>query len=198
MPRRRLRGTLNIYLIMKTLRKIGYVLAAVCLCFNLVSCSEDGPEAGDGNCTVKLGSESFKTPYGFWHMGYEDSDESAGDNFVMMEFYNFNPLSGNYPSMMSAVAIEYEVPAGQKEISSAVIKGGDYHVYIAHKFAYEDGGIDCENDYKNPNDPDLKIVRNGDSYSISVEGLKVGDDDTPKYDFSFNFSGKLTHRQIAQ
>lgn len=184
---------------MKTLRTIGCMLAAVCLCFGMASCSEDDGEGGGsstGKNSVKLGDKTFKVPYGYWHSGAEDSEASVEDNVMMLEFYSYNPTSGKWPSKMSVVAIEYNVPEGQKEITSTVLKGGEYGIYVAHDVTMSDPGLQAEGDYDASN-PDLKIVRNGNTYSISVEGAKVSDDDR-SYDFSFNFSGKLNHLQIAQ
>lgn len=183
---------------MKTLRKIGCILAAMCLCFSMVSCSEDedGTGGGSGNNSVKLGSKTFKTPYGFWHSGGQDTEDFE-DNIIMMEFYSYNPTSGKFPGKASVVAIEYKAPAGQSEITSTVVKGGEYDIYVAHDVTMSSAGMQCETLYRDASNPDLKIVRNGNKYSISIDGAKVSDESN-SYDFSFNFSGKLTNSQIAQ
>ena len=182
------------------MRKIGCMLAAVCLCFGLASCSEDEGEGGGSNTgknSVRLGNKTFKTPYGYWHSGAQDSEASVDDNLILMEFYSYNPTSGKFPGKASVVGIEYEAPKGQKEITSTVLKGGEYHIYVAHDVTMSSEGLQCETYDNDTSNPDLKIVRNGSTYSISVEGATVSDENQ-NYDFSFNFSGKLTNRQIAE
>ena len=186
---------------------IGCILTAVCLCFGMASCSEDdGDGDGDGSSSVgknsaKLGNETFKVPYGYWHNSAEDSEASAiGDNVILLEFYSYNPTSSKFPGKASVVGIEYDVPEGQKEITSTVLKSGEYRVFVGHNLTMnENEGIYCESKFNSTNDPDMKIVRDGSKYTITVEGLKVSDEnDENVYNFSFNYSGKLTHRQIAE
>ena len=69
---------------------IGSILATVCLSFCV------------GTNSAKLGNKTFKVPYGFWHMGFEDS-EGGEENVVMMEFYSYNVLSNKFPDKISAV-----------------------------------------------------------------------------------------------
>lgn len=75
---------------MKTFRMIGSILATVCLSFCV------------GTNSAKLGNKTFKVPYGFWHMGFEDS-EGGEESVVMMEFYSYNVLSNKFPDKISAV-----------------------------------------------------------------------------------------------
>jgi len=165
----------------------------------MASCSEDdgdgdGSGSSVGTNSAKLGNKTFKVPYGFWHMGDEDSEEGE-ENVVMMEFYSYDVLSNKFPGKMSAVYIDFIVPSGQKDITSTVVDGSDYNIYVVHDATMSSSGLQAETrDHKS--NPDMKIVRNGSKYSISIEDAKVSDGNQ-SYDFSFNFSGQLTHRQIA-
>lgn len=182
---------------------IGCILTAVCLSFCMASCSEDdgdgdGSGSSVGTNSAKLGNKTFKVPYGFWHLGIEESGVDYEENVVHTEFYSYNVLSDKFPGKLSCVYIDFDVPAGQNEITSTVLKDGDYHIYVVYDATMSSpGGLQAETDHET-SQPDLKIVRNGSKYNISVEGAKLIDSDgNQSYDFSFNFSGQLTHRQIA-
>lgn len=182
---------------------IGCILAAVCMGFCMTSCSEDGDDgdgggagSGIGTNSAKLDNATFKTPYGFWHRGDQDTEEME-DNLVLMEFYSFDPTAGKFPSKMSFVGIEYEMPKGQKEITSTVLRGNEYNLYLAKDVTMTSEGIQCGSKYNDTDAPDLKIVRNGNKYTITVEGVTLEDENNREYTFSFNYSGKLTNKQIA-
>lgn len=192
---------LKIHFNMKKFRVIGCIVTAMCLCLGMASCSEDDDNATGNNGVAKLGNNTFNVPFGFWHTGDEDSDSKVDDNLVMLEFYSFDSLSNNFPGSVSVVSIEYELPEGQKEITSTVLKGDEYEFYVAHGVTMSSSGIQCESIRSDSGNPDLKIVRNGNTYSISIKNLKVYAGDTAddiSYNFSFDYNGQLTHRQIAE
>lgn len=182
---------------MKTFRMIGCILAAVCLCLCMASCSDDDDEGGSdsskGKNKVTLGDKTFKVPYGFWYTG-EDCEDLDNDE-VSMEFYSFNPTSGKMPSSMSYVAIEYKLADGKKEINSTVIESGKYHVYVATGVTMSSEGLQCETEYNDIGNSDLKIIRDGNKYTVTIEHATVSDDNK-NYDFSFNYTGNLKHQYL--
>ena len=165
------------------------------------SCGDDAGDddatGGKGGCSAKMGSSSFDVPYGFWYLNSELSPSNDESNVVTMEFYSFDPTSAKIPSSMSFVAIEYDLPDGQREISSIVVEGGKYHVYAATGVTMSSEGFQCETKDGDSNNSDLKIVRNGNSYSVSIERATVGDE-SKNYDFSFSYSGGLSHQVIGE
>lgn len=182
---------------MKTLRKIGYLIIAVFVCFGMASCSDDDDDDsgnGNGNATVKVGSTTFSVPYAFWH--FEGTSGATGKKVVNYEFYSFNPLK-SFPSSISFVGISFDVNAGDNDVASVTVPAGSYEVYIAHGVSMNSEGMQYEtiyNDYSE--NSDLQIVRSGNNFSIKIEKAKVGDD-KGRYDFSFNYSGGVTNQKIA-
>lgn len=164
--------------------------------FTLTACSDDDDADNNASHSVKLGDKTFSTPYGYWYMNSE-AGEFDNENMVTMEFYSFNPTSGSYPSSMSFVAIEFELQDGQKEINTMVVKSGKYHIYVASDVTMSSEGLQCETEFGETGNSDLKIVRSGNSYTISIEHAVVSDD-SKNYDFSFNYSGSLTHQHIGE
>lgn len=164
--------------------------------FTFTACSDDDDTEGGGNVSnsVKFDNKTFKTPYAYWYMNKE-AGESGSDNTVTMEFYSCNPTASSIPSSVSYVAIDYELEDGNKEINTTVVKSGNYHIYVAYNVTMSSEGIQCETEYGETGNSDLKIVRNGNTYTISIEHATVSDENK-SYDFSFNYSGGLTHQII--
>ena len=164
--------------------------------FTFTACSDDDDTEGGGNVSnsVKFDNKTFKTPYGYWYMNKE-AGESSSDNMVTMEFYSFNPTSGSYPSSMSFVAIEFELQDGKKEINTAVVESGKYHIYVASGVTMSSEGLQCETEFGDTGNSSLNITRSGNTYTVSIEHAVVSDDNN-NYDFSFRYSGGLTHQYI--
>ena len=168
------------------------------LSLTLTACSDDDEEENSDNNSVSnsvtLGNKTFKTPYGYWYMNKE-AGESSSDNMVTMEFYSFNPTSGSYPSSVSFVAIEFELQDGKKEINTAVVESGKYHIYVASGVTMSSEGLQCETEFGDTGNSSLNITRSGNTYTVSIEHAVVSDDNK-NYDFSFRYSGGLTHQYI--
>lgn len=177
---------------MKALRKIGCILAAMCLSLSMISCSEDGPGEGQGESSVLLGSKTFETPYGFWTV-----QNSGNSTYAIMEFYNADPLSSNLPNSMDMVLIEFELPDGQEEITSTKIKGGEYHIYTATGVTISSEGLQCESRHGDISNSDLKITRNGSNYTINIDNATVSDDNN-SYRFKFSYSGNMKNQTFGE
>ncbi len=181
----------------------GYLMVAVCLCFGMASCSEDeesGADSGagsgagvEGNAAAKLGDNSFSVPYGYW---YEEGPAGNGKKNVQLEFYSWDPTSGEYFSELHFVSFSFDIPEDANGLPGMVLKGGEYDGYVAYNTTMSSPGIQCEWSYYNTENPDLVIERNGDNYTVKVENLKVSDE-VNEYNFSFNYSGKLKNERIS-
>jgi hypothetical protein len=172
---------------MKTFRKFGIALMAVFAGLCMTACGEDDPDeegGSNGNSAIVINNSNVAMNYAYyWNDGSE----------MHIEFYSWNLSSSSFPSTMSFLSIDYA--STDKVPQTCVITSNKYSMYVVKDATYTSDGFQGECSTSD-NKSDLKITRDGNTFSINVayaNGLGgTGDDWNDSFSMSIDWTGSMS------